>query len=278
MSAACQTATQAPPWRSGLLATIPGIGHALTRRVVGMGAADGNVGFSAPRDRADAWLMRQQWCALAGFRANRLVTLGQIHGSAVHRVFAGDAGRGAAPGSPQIGLGDALATDIAGPVLMTLHADCQPIFLVDPGRQGHGPAVAVVHAGWRGTVADVVGATLAAMQAAYGTHPGDVHAALGPAIQSCCYGVGEEVAAAWRNRAGGDASAALKNERDRIGFSIAAANAILLDRAGVPAANVEISLICTRCDGEHWFSHRGQGADTGRFGAMIAIAGHGAPE
>jgi copper oxidase (laccase) domain-containing protein len=46
---------------------------------------------------------------------------------------------------------------------------------------------------------------------------------------------------------------------------------LLLDRAGVRAGNVETSAICTKCDGDHWFSHRGQGAQTGRFGAMIAI-------
>jgi copper oxidase (laccase) domain-containing protein len=43
----------------------------------------------------------------------------------------------------------------------------------------------------------------------------------------------------------------------------------------VRAANVEKSAVCTKCDGQHWFSHRGQGAHTGRFGAMIAIVGDG---
>ena len=56
-------------------------------------------------------------------------------------------------------------------------------------------------------------------------------------------------------------------------FSLTAANALLLNRAGVRAANTEVSGICTKCDGDHWFSHRGQGAQTGRFGAMISIRG-----
>jgi copper oxidase (laccase) domain-containing protein len=41
----------------------------------------------------------------------------------------------------------------------------------------------------------------------------------------------------------------------------------------VRAANMEVSAICTKCEGDHWFSHRGQGAQTGRFGAMISIHG-----
>jgi YfiH family protein len=240
-----------------------------------MGAADGNVGFGAPRDRADAWAMRQHWCAAAGLDPRHLVTLGQVHGTDAHLVTAVDAGRGAAPGSSQIGLGDALTTNTPGPVLMTLHADCQPIFLVDPRRRGHAAAVAAVHAGWRGTVADVVGATLAAMTVAYGTRPQDVQVALGPAIQSCCYGVGEEVATAWRDRAGADASSALQLSGDHFRLSLTAANALLLDRAGVPEANIETSPICTRCNGANWFSHRGQGPNTGRFGAMIAVAADG---
>ncbi len=120
-----------------------------------------------------------------------------------------------------------------------------------------------------------VGATLATMAAAYGTRPQDVHVSLGPAIQSCCYDVGEEVATAWRDQAGTEAGAALKVSGDRIRFSLTAANALLLCRAGVPEANIERSSDCTRCDGEHWFSHRGQGPDTGRFGAMIAITADG---
>jgi YfiH family protein len=269
-------ATVAQPWRSELLASLPGVTHAVTRRVVGMGAADGNVGFGAPRDRADAWAMRQHWCAAAGLDPGHLVTLGQVHGTEVHLVTAVDAGRGAAPGSSQIGLGDALITNTPGPILMTLHADCQPIFLVDPWRPGHPLAVAVAHSGWRGTVADAVGASLVAMTAAYGTRPRDVYASLGPAIQSCCYDVGEEVANGWRDQAGIEADGALEVGGDRIRFSLTAANALLLLRAGVPEANIERSSVCTRCDGEHWFSHRGQGPDTGRFGAMIAIANDGA--
>jgi polyphenol oxidase len=265
------TAIVVQPWRSELISSLPGVIHAATRRVAGMGTADGNVGFGSPRDRADAWAMRQRWCEAAGLDAERLVTLGQVHGTEVHRVSAADAGRGAAPGSPQVGLGDALITDAPGPVLMTLHADCQPVFLADPERR----AVAVTHAGWRGTVANVVGETVAAMTETFGSRPHDIRASLGPAIQRCCYDVGEEVVTAWQDRAGSEASAALKVEGDRVHLSLTTANALLLLRAGIPEANIERSTICTRCHGEHWFSHRGQGPHTGRFGAMIAIAPDG---
>jgi len=262
----------ATPWRSELLDSLPGVTHAVTQRVTGMGLADGNIGFSAPRDEADAWAMRQLWCATVGLEPRNLVTLGQVHGAEVHVASRSDAGWGATPGSTQIGLGDALATDAAGPVLMTLHADCQPILLVDSARNGRRPAVAVAHAGWRGTVADVAGQTIAVMAAAFGTRAADLHVAIGPAIGPCCYEVGDDVAQAWSERAGSDSAAALECRDGRIHFSLRAANAILLERAGVRTENIETSSICTRCGGDRWFSHRGQGAATGRFGAMIAIS------
>jgi polyphenol oxidase len=265
------------PTRSALLESLPGVDHALTRRVPGMGAAEGNVGYSAPRDRADAWAMRQQWCAAAGLDATRLVTLGQVHGAEVHVAGARHAGWGATPGSRQIGLGDALVTDEPGPVLVTLHADCQPILFVDPGRSDRGPVVAVAHAGWRGTVADVAGRTVDVMRREFGTRPADLHVYLGPAIGPCCYGVGDEVAEAWQSRAGEDAAVALCVDAGRVRFSLSAANTVLLGRAGIRSDRIEASPICTRCEGETWFSHRGQGPHTGRFGAIIAIKGAGGP-
>jgi YfiH family protein len=269
----CNPATSVVPWQSELLSSIPGVAHGLTQRVEGLGRAHGNIGFSAPRDREDAWAMRQRWCASLGFAPDHLVTLGQIHGREVHVATAAHAGHGAKPGSAQIGLGDALVTNQIGPVLMTLHADCQPVLIVDPGAGRRGPAVGVAHAGWRGTVADIVGAVLGVMTSAFGTRVDDVRAVLGPAIGRCCYDVGDEVAEAWRQIAGTDAGEALVADGERHRFSLAAANALLLDRAGVRAENVEGSAVCTKCDGDHWFSHRGQGAQTGRFGAMISVHG-----
>lgn len=259
------------PVRSALLESLAGVSHALTHRVPGLGAADGNMGYSAPRDRRDAWEMRQHWCTAAGFQAAHLVTLGQVHGADVHVVRAGDAGRGAMPGSPQIGLGDALLTADPGPVLMTLHADCQPIFVVDPARGRHGPVVAVVHAGWRGTVANVVSETVVAMHRDFGSLAADLHVFLGPAIGPCCYEVGTDVATAWTELAGQESATALESRGDRFAFSLSAANRLLLERVGIGSDRIETSHICTRCASAAWFSHRGQGPHTGRFGAMIGI-------
>lgn len=261
-------ASELPVLTSSLLADLPGVVHGFTRRRPGLGAADGNVSYSKPRNVADAWRMRQLWCRAIGVDPEQLVTTGQVHGNAVLRVTAKHAGHGATPGSPLAGIADAMITSEPGVVLLSMHADCLPILLVDPVT----PAVAVVHAGWRGTVANVTGAAIAALGEAFGTDPSTVRAFLGPAIAASCYEVGDDVATAWTELVGPDQRAvALQPRGSRWTFDVTSANAFLLRRAGLVPALIASCGICTRCNGDDWFSHRGQGPLTGRFGAMIAL-------
>jgi YfiH family protein len=266
------TRFQVTPLRSQLLSTVPGIIHGLTHRVEGMGKADGNFGYSPPRDKADAWEMRQQWCEAIGVDAADIVTVGQVHGADVFHVLPHHAGQGGSPDIPQAGYADALISDAPNVVLTTLHADCQPILLVDPER----PAVAAVHAGWRGTVADIAGATVRAMQEAFGADPANILVFLGPGIGACCNEVGPEVTEAWREQArsfGPLAELAVTKPGPKEHLDISRANALLLQRAGIQPDHIEISPICTKCSTDDWFSHRGQGPTTGRQASMIMLTG-----
>ena len=268
VSSAATTALR--PFRSPLLVGLPGVAHGFTGRAVGYDAADANVGYSAPRDRTLAWAARDAWSAAIGLDAERMVTVGQVHGADVLGVGDREAGVGARPGTGPAGYADALVTDRPGVVLMTLHADCLPILLVDPDR----PAVAAVHAGWRGTVAGVAGAAVAAMTRAFGTDPGRLLAAVGPAICAPCYEVGPEVVDAWTAVEGDPAAVvAGTGPAARPHFDLTTANRWSLVRAGLRPDRIDLAGICTRCDGEAWFSHRGQGPTTGRFGAVIGLTG-----
>jgi YfiH family protein len=263
---------QIEPLRSQLLSTVPGIVHGITHRVEGMGKADGNVGYSTPRDKDDAWKMRQLWCEAIGVDARNMVLVGQLHEADVFQALPEHAGAGASPDRPQAGYADAIMTDHPNVVVTTLHADCLPIFLVDAER----PAVAAVHAGWRGTVADIAGATVRAMQEAYDSDPANILAFLGPGIGPCCNEVGPEVTAAWRDQAkdlGPLAEVAVTIPSVREHLDIPRANALLLQRAGLQPEHIEISPICTKCSLDDWFSHRGQGPATGRQAAMIMLTG-----
>jgi YfiH family protein len=255
------------PMRSARLSTVPGVVHGVTYRVPGLGNADGNVGLGAPRDPVDAWEMRRRWSSAIGFDPETIVGLRQVHGSGVYVATGGDAGKGATPDSNSVGPADALITGAPGVTLMTLHADCLPILVVDPNM----PVVAAIHAGWRGTVEDVAGFTIKAMKTNFGSDPSRLVAFLGPSIGPCCYQVGNEVADAWNSRNGHRSSQALLKRQGEWIFDLRVANSHLLISAGLNEANIEISDICTKCNGDHWFSHRGQGPNTGRFAAFLAI-------
>lgn len=260
------------PLRSELLSSVPGIIHGLTHRIEGMGKADGNIGYSTPRDKDDAWEMRQAWCEAIGVNPDHMVLVGQVHGADVFEAFPMHQGAGSSPDRPQAGYADALMTEHPNLVLTTLHADCQPILLVDPER----PAVAAVHAGWRGTVDDIAGETVRAMQRAYGSDPANILAFLGPGIGGCCNEVGSEVTDAWRDQArdlGPLAELAVTKPGPKEHLDIPRANTLLLQRAGLQPAHIEVSSICTKCEMEDWFSHRGQGPTTGRQASMIVITG-----
>jgi len=258
------------PLRSDLLSGFEQIVHGLTYRVPGLGNADGNVGYSGGRDRDDAWQMRQLWATAIGFDARRIVNVGQEHGRKVIQAFADDAGQGARPDSRVIGIADALITDAPGVYLSTFYADCQPILLVDPKR----PAVAAVHAGWRGTVAGIAGNAVLAMSEAFGSDPAEIRAYLGPAIGVCCNEVGDEVIAMWRDQAqdlGSAVESAITHPGPKEHFDVSRANALMLQRAGVQSHHIDTSPICTKCSKDSWFSHRGHGLAAGRQAAFIGI-------
>jgi YfiH family protein len=254
--------------RSQRFESIPWLKHGITSRIAGLETAEGNVGYSPPRDRTVAWRNRQAWCDAVAVNPYHLVTVRQVHGNGVLIANPLHGRNGAEPGKMATGDADALVTDAPGLPLMTLHADCQPILFVDHVRR----AVGVAHAGWRGVVTNVAGATVQAMRSAFGSVPSDIHAYLGPAIGVECYEVGQEVIAAWEDAVGlqrARYAVSLSGRYPR--FDLSRANRLLLVRAGIPAQNIDEAGICTACSGETWFSHRGQGPTTGRFAVIIAL-------
>ncbi|CAN5617535.1 peptidoglycan editing factor PgeF [soil metagenome] len=252
--------------QSELISVDSAIRHGFTGRIPGLEPAEGNIGFSAPRDRVAAAVERERWARASGIDPDAIYTVHQIHGNQVAAI---DQPRSATSEiGPSLGQADAIMTATPGVAVMTLHADCLAIILVDPSK----PAVCAIHAGWRGTVVDVVGAAVSAMQSTYGSDPGSLIAVFGPGMKSCCYEVGDEVVEAWRAVAGDDADIALKPGPRRWHFDLGLANRWLLERAGVRSAQIDDPGLCTMCNGDRWFSHRQQGPDTGRFGAIVGIA------
>lgn len=150
---------------------------------------------------------------------------------------------------------DGLWSDEPGRAMLLLTADCLPIAIAR--GEGRGPALAILHAGWRGLLGGIVAAGVRALG-------GDgLTAAIGPGIGPCCYDVGPEVAEPFREAFGDDVV------RDgRLDLWTSAERA--LRAAGV--AQVDRFDLCTSCDAHRFFSHRRDRGRTGRQGVIAYVA------
>jgi hypothetical protein len=160
---------------------------------------------------------------------------------------------------------DILLTDRPEVTLMMRFADCTPILLYDPERR----VIGFAHGGWIGTIHKVAGVAVQAMQARYHSNPADIRAVIGPAICVEHYPVGPEVVEQARAAFGDAADRFFLQGNGQAHFDLWEANRFVLEEAGV--GRVEISGVCTACDTQHWFSHRAEHGQTGRFGALMAL-------
>ena len=160
---------------------------------------------------------------------------------------------------------DILFTDNPKVSLFMRFADCVPLLFHDPVKK----VVGIAHAGWMGTVKGVAGASIRAMGERYGSKPQDVVVGIGPSIGVDHYEVGEEVAAQFREKFGGDSEKILQTRDGRIYLDLWTANALQLKNAGVE--QIQISGLCTACHLEDWYSHRAEKGRTGRFGVLLAL-------
>jgi YfiH family protein len=161
--------------------TASGADAAVTARAGGVSSgpyATLNLSLTVGDDEECVLENRRRLAAAFGARQADFVFARQVHGAGVRIVGDADRGSGSYALDDAIPDVDALVTSTPGVVLAILTADCVPIVLHDPLAG----VLACVHAGWRGTVAGVCAAAVAAMQT-LGSSRADIIAALGPATR-----------------------------------------------------------------------------------------------
>ena len=153
---------------------------------------------------------------------------------------------------------DALVTGQEGFFVGVYTADCLPILLADPVKK----VVAAVHAGWRGSLLGVVGKTIREMLQKFGCHPGDLLAALGPGIGSCCYEVGNLVLEPLRESyPDGDGMYRIK-ENGKGMLDLLELNRRQLLGAGLREESIYAAGLCTYCHPDLFTSYRREGNRT----------------
>jgi YfiH family protein len=225
-----------------------------------------NLSFAVGDDPALVRENRRRAAATLGADLADLVFAAQVHGSHAQIVTAADRGRGALAGTGPVGPADALVTTEPGLVLTILVADCVPVVLYDPAAH----VLACVHAGWRGTVARVTAAAVAAMSS-LGSRPEQIIAGIGPAIGADRYQVGEDVAGVVRAAFGPAAEDLLApGGPGRWLLDLPAANQRVLLTAGVPDTQIHQAGLATGRDPGLFFSHRA-GPPCGRFALLARL-------
>jgi YfiH family protein len=179
--------------------------------------------------------------------------LKQVHGGTI--VRAGEPMRRSCDG-------DALVTDTPGLWIRIRTADCVPVLLLDERRR----AVAAAHCGWRGTRLGLAGAAVRRMGEEFGAEPGDLHAAIGPGIQMCCFEVGPEVAGEFR-----DAFPERWDLTGRARIDLAEALVRQLAAAGLREERIQRSEDCSRCREDLFHSFRRDGTRAGRMESGIRV-------
>ena len=188
----------------------------------------------------------------------------QVHGTQIRYVTEAD--RRMPPLATRPADCDGLITDRPGVPLCVFTADCVPVLLSEPDRG----VVCAVHSGWKGTVADMMGAAVRAMEA-MGAARENIRAAVGPAISGCCYETGPEVKEAAEALLGSDAQGVCPPEEGRPGkylVDLKETNRRRLVQLGVRAEHIDVSADCTMCLSDVYWSHR---ATNGRRGTMASI-------
>ncbi len=251
---------------AAVLDAVPVLGHWFTTRRGGRSGppfASLNLGYATGDDRDLVEANRNGvWRALA-LPAPPVIPR-QVHGNDVLVV---DASTLAAARSDPAAA-DTVMTALRGVPIGVLTADCPAVIVCDTAT----PAIAVVHAGWRGMVRAAVWKALVTMFDVYGTRSEDCVAAIGPAIGPGCYEVGEDVRTAFVKGLpyGQDVLRPAASEGKWYADLPETGRRQLLD-ARLGAARIAACPECTHCETERYYSVRRDGARTGRQAAIAVL-------
>lgn len=194
---------------------------------------------------------------------SKIVSLNQVHSDKIITIKKEDL----SIDEMQIitGEGDAMVTNQREIGIMTVHADCVPIYFLDT-QNG---AIGLAHSGWKGTLKNIGGKTFNTMEKLYNSESRSTLVAIGPGIGLCCFETGKEVYERFKeqysdideyskamdnNKYFIDLKGLIKKQLEKIGFK-----------------DIIISKDCTVCCPDLFYSHRRDRGITGRMAAILCL-------
>lgn len=247
------------------------ISHFVSTRTGGVGKgeyASFNLGEWCGDDPAAVDSNRRKLCASIDASCDRLFVPFQTHGNSAVVIDSSFLAMDKAQKDAALHGVDALITDRSGVIIAVSTADCVPVLLYAPDKE----VVAAVHAGWRGTVQQIVIRTIERMSVEFGCNPQLLVAGIGPSISQDAFEVGDEVGDAFRATAiDTDAIFYRHPASGKLHIDLWEANRQQLMQAGLQPERIEVAGICTYNHPELFFSARRQGLQSGRMLSGIGI-------
>lgn len=225
-----------------------------------------NLGFN--RGDLDENVLKNHkiFAKAVGFPYENIVTTNQTHTANVRFVTKEDCGKGITKDRDYSDV-DGLITNVPGIVLTTYYADCVPLYILDPVNK----AIGLSHSGWKGTVNRIGENTLKLMNENYGTNPKDVICCIGPSICQDCYEISEDVANEFINEFGKNNKILYNKWNGKYQLNLwESVKQVFLD-AGVEYDNIYTTDICTCCNKDELFSHRGHHGKRGNLAAFLML-------
>lgn len=248
-----------------------GIIHGFSTRLGGVSKgiwSSMNLSFTRGDRDEDVRENYRRMASALGIDVGQIVCSDQTHTVNVRVVTEEDKGKGLVSPRDYKDV-DGLVTCVPGLVLATFYADCVPLFFIDTKKR----AIGLSHSGWRGTVGKIGKVTVEKMQAAFGSRPEDILAAVGPSICRDCYEVSLDVAGQFAEVFPGAEEFGILMDKGggKYLLDLWKANREVFLEAGILPEHISMPGICTCCNPQFLFSHRASGGKRGNLAAFLGL-------
>ncbi|MEN2258306.1 peptidoglycan editing factor PgeF [Paraclostridium benzoelyticum] len=202
---------------------------------------------------------RENLCKELNMNFENLTNNKQTHSDIVNIIKKEDIGK--------IKEGDALVTNLKKTPLLVFVADCVPVAIVDPKKE----AVALCHAGWRGTYSKITRKSIENMEKLYETNPEDLVCVLGPSIGPCCYEVSKDLIEKFNTIITNRDEKFYIIKENKYYLDLWKVNELILTSCGVKKENIVNLNICTSCNSDKFHSYRKHNQTTKRLGMILEV-------
>lgn len=224
-----------------------------------------NVGLHVSDNQDDVIYNRKIVASKINFDLENWILGEQVHDSKIEEVGKSSSGSGVYSLDDAILGVDGLYTRDKGVLLVSLYADCTPLYFYSKKDE----MIGLAHAGWRGTVGEI-GPKMIKLWTNDGVLLEDIKVIIGPSIGKDAYKVDTNVIEKVKQVLEPFEKCPYEEvESGQYLLDLKLLNYLLLRKVGLYDHQIEISQYCTAANTDLFFSHRKENGKTGRMMSFL---------